>query len=157
MADIPGIIDGASEGRGLGLEFLQHIERTKTLLFTIDMANYRETLEQYKILKEELSKFSQELGKRKFAIALTKIDAINPEELNEMVDKFINDLDLENSNKNSFAFDEDKNYFVQELVSNKYNEELPYFILPISSVTNQNIKSIKYALYDLVRMGKCEE
>ena len=155
MADIPGIIGGASEGKGLGLEFLQHIERTKTLLFTIDISNYRETLEQYKVLKEELSKFSQELGKRKFAIALTKIDAINPEELNGMVDAFIKDLELENSNENSFAFEKDKNYYVQDLTFNKYNEELPYFILPISSVTNQNIKSIKYALYDLVRMEKC--
>ncbi len=154
MADIPGIIEGASEGRGLGLEFLQHIERTKTLLFTIDMANYRETLEQYKILKEELVKFSEELGKRKFAIALTKIDAINPEELNEKVDAFIKDIGLENSSENSFAFDKGKNYYVQDLTFNKYNESLPYFVLPISSVTNQNVKSIKYALYDLVRMEK---
>jgi len=154
MADIPGIIDGASEGKGLGLEFLQHIERTKTLLFTIDMANYREAFDQYKILKEELSKFSEELGKRKFAIALTKIDVINPAELNENVDAFIKDLGLENANKNGFAFDKEKNYYLQDLVFNKYNQELPYFILPISSVTNQNIKSIKYALYDLIRMEK---
>ena len=157
MADIPGIIDGASDGKGLGLEFLQHIERTKTLLFTIDMANYRETLEQYKILKEELVKFSPQLGKRRFAIALTKIDTINPEELNKRIDDFMKDFELSSSDENNFSFDKDKNYFVQDLVFNKYNEELPYFILPISSVTNQNIKSIKYALYDLVRMGKCEE
>jgi GTP-binding protein len=154
MADIPGIIDGASDGKGLGLDFLQHIERTKTLLFTIDMANYRETIEQYKVLKDELFKFSEALGRRKFAIALTKIDAINPDELNEKVNQFIIDLGLENSNENSFAFDKDKNYYLQDLTFNKYNEELPYFILPISSVTNQNIKSIKYALYDLVRMDK---
>jgi len=152
MADIPGILDGASEGRGLGLEFLQHIERTKTLLFMIDIINYRDTLEQYKILKEEISKFSKELGKRKFAIALTKIDAVNPEELNDKVDTFIKDLGLENSNESEFAFDKDKHYYIQNLTFNKYNQELPYFILPISSVTNQNIKSIKYALYDLIKM-----
>lgn len=157
MADIPGIIEGASEGKGLGLEFLQHIERTKTLLFIIDMANYRETVDQYKVLKEELSKFSQELGNRKFAIALTKIDTINPEELNEKIDTFISDLGLKNTEQNSFAFDKEKNYYVQDLTFNKYDENLPYFILPISSVTNQNIKSIKYALYNLVRMEKCEE
>ena len=64
MADIPGIIGGASSGRGLGINFLQHIERTKILLFVIDITNYRDILEQYKILKEELTKFSQKLCKK---------------------------------------------------------------------------------------------
>ena len=73
MADIPGIIDGASEGRGLGLEFLKHIERTKTLLFVIDVANYRTMIDQYNVLKEEVSKFSGELSKRNFAIVLKKL------------------------------------------------------------------------------------
>ncbi|VAY87763.1 GTP-binding protein Obg [hydrothermal vent metagenome] len=157
MADIPGIIGGASDGKGLGLEFLQHIERTKTLLFVIDMSNYRTTLEQYKILKEELLKFSTALNKRRFAIALTKTDAIDPQILNTNINAFMNDLQLEYSTTNQFAFDNDKNYFIQNLELDKYNEQLPYFILPISSVTNQNIKSIKYALYDLIRIEKCVE
>lgn len=153
-ADIPGIIDGAAEGRGLGLEFLKHIERTKTLLYMIDMANYRESLDQYKILKEEVAKFSSELASRKFTIALTKIDAVEPDELNDKIEQFIKDLGLETSNENSFSFDKDKNYFIQDLTYNKYDENLPYFILPISSAMHTNIKAIKFALYDLVGLDK---
>ncbi|MEA1915030.1 MAG: GTPase ObgE, partial [Campylobacterota bacterium] len=133
MADIPGIIDGASEGRGLGLEFLRHIERTQNLLYMIDMANYRDPIEQYKVLKEEVAKFSDHLSQRKFAIALTKIDAIDQEELNEKCEAFIASLELEISKENSFGFDKQKVYYVQDLTFEKYNNELPYFILPISS------------------------
>ena len=111
-ADIPGIIDGAAEGRGLGLEFLKHIERTKTLLYMIDMANYRETLDQYKVLQEEVAKFSSELASRKFAIALTKIDSIDPEELNGKIEEFLKGIGLEASSQNKFSFDKDKKYFI---------------------------------------------
>ncbi len=156
-ADIPGIIDGAAEGRGLGIEFLKHIERTKTLLYMIDVSNYREMLDQYKVLKEEVAKFSKELASRKFAIALTKIDAIQAEDLNEKVENFIKDIELEESSENSFAFDKDKKYFIQDLTYNRYDENLPYFVLPISSATKQNIEPIKYALYDLISRDKCEE
>ncbi len=156
-ADIPGIIDGASEGRGLGLEFLKHIERTKTLLYMIDMANYRETVSQYRVLQEEVKKFSTELASRKFAIALTKCDAVEPDELNDKIEQFIHEIGLESTNKNQFSFDKDKNYFVQDLTYNKYDESLPYFVLPISSATHFNIKSIKFALYDLVSMDRCKD
>lgn len=153
-ADIPGIIEGASDGRGLGLEFLKHIERTKTLLYMIDISNYRDTIEQYKVLKEEVIKFSKELSSRKFAIALTKTDAIDPDELNDNILRFIKEIGLDSSNKNSFSFEKDKNYFLQDLTYNKYNENLPYFVLPISSATNGNIDGIKYALYDLISMDR---
>ncbi|MEA3354601.1 MAG: GTPase ObgE [Campylobacterota bacterium] len=156
-ADIPGIIDGAAEGRGLGLEFLKHIERTKTLLYMIDMANYREPLDQFRVLQEEVSKFSTELASRKFAIALTKIDAIQPEELNDKLEDFISGISLETSKENRFSFDDDKSYFIQELTYNNYDESLPYFVLPISSATQQNIRSIKFALYDLVGFDKCKD
>lgn len=156
-ADIPGIIDGASEGRGLGLEFLKHIERTKTLLYMIDVANYRQMLDQYRVLQEEVAKFSSELAKRKYAIALTKIDAVMPEELEEKILQFIQEIGLEASGENKFGFDKEKSYFVQDLTYNRYDESKPYFVLPISSAIHLNIQSIKYALFDLVEMDKCKE
>lgn len=154
MADIPGIIDGASEGRGLGIEFLKHIERTKTLLFMIDVANYRTTIEQYKILKEEVKKFSTELSGRNFAIALTKVDAYYGEDLEADIKSFIKELGLEECSSNDYGFDKKYPYFVQDLTFNKFDKEKPYFILPISSVTHLNTNSIKFALYDLIGQTK---
>ena len=154
MADIPGIIEGASDGRGLGIEFLKHIERTQTLLYMIDMSNYRDMLTQYETLKEEVKNFSSALGIRKYAIALTKIDAIDPEELNERIEKFINLIGLDITQKNEYGFEKDKKYFLQDIVYNKFDVTVPFFILPISSVTKQNTKSIRYALYDLINIDK---
>lgn len=154
MADIPGIIDGASEGRGLGLEFLKHIERTKTLLFMIDIANYRATIDQYNVLKEELKKFSTELSGRNFAIALTKTDAYYGEDLEADIKSFINDIGLEVSSSNDYGFDKSLPYFVQDLTYNKFDESKPFFVLPISSVTHLNTKSIRFALYQLIGQNK---
>ncbi|RXK03525.1 GTPase ObgE [Halarcobacter bivalviorum] len=154
MADIPGIIDGASDGRGLGLEFLRHIERTKTLLFMIDIANYRTTKEQYEVLKEEVKKFSEELSGRNFAIALTKIDAYYGEDLEGDIKDFIEGLGLEISNENSYGFDKKLPYFVQDLTYSKFDENKPFFILPISSVTHLNTDSIRFALYELIGQNK---
>ena len=156
MADIPGIIEGASDGRGLGLEFLKHIERTKTLLYMIDMANYREMMDQYTVLKEEVEKFSSELYGRKFAIALTKIDAIAPDEINKKTEEFIKGISLDKSNENNFRFNNDLSYFVQDLTYSRYDVNLPYFVLPISSATHENINGVKNALYDLIGMDRCE-
>lgn len=150
MADIPGIIDGASEGRGLGLEFLRHIERTKTLLFTIDIANHRAMIDQYNVLKEELLKFSEELSQRDFAIVLTKIDAYYGEDLQKDIEEFLKALNLESSNKNEYKFDKNLPYFVQDLVFSKKDSSKPYFILPISSLDKTNINSLKYALYSML-------
>ena len=150
MADIPGIIDGASDGKGLGLEFLRHIERTKTLLFTIDVANYRDVKDQLTVLKEELQKFSNELSTRSYAIVLTKTDAYYGEDLEKDIIDFIESLDLKPSSSNEFGFDKSLPYFVQDLTYEKFDKTKPYFILPISSVTRLNIKAVKFALYDLI-------
>ena len=150
MADIPGIIDGASEGRGLGLEFLKHIERTKTLLFTIDVANHRTMIDQYNVLKEELFKFSQELSQRDFAIVLSKIDAYYGEDLQKDIEEFLIALNLEVSKSNEYKFDTNLPYFVQDLIFSKKDSSKPYFVLPISSLDKTNINPLKYALYTML-------
>jgi len=150
MADIPGIIDKASEGKGLGLEFLRHIERTKTLLFVIDITNYRTMLEQYNVLKKELINFSNELSKRDFAIVLSKIDAYYKEDLANEIKEFLKAINLETSSKNEFKFDNNLPYFVQDLDYLKFDNSKPYFVLPISSLNKTNVNSLKYALYDML-------
>ncbi|NOY79009.1 MAG: GTPase ObgE [Calditrichaeota bacterium] len=78
MADIPGLIEGASDGKGLGLQFLRHIERTKLLLFLIDST--AENIEQeYRILKDELATYSQELTVKPTLIAFSKSDLLDEE------------------------------------------------------------------------------
>lgn len=76
VADIPGLIQGASEGKGLGFEFLRHIERTKILLFLID-ANSESPKNDLKILLSELKKYNRELLRKEKLIALSKIDTID--------------------------------------------------------------------------------
>lgn len=86
VADIPGIIEGASEGKGLGIKFLRHIERTGLLLFLIDITseNYKN---DYKILLNELKNYSPVLAKKKKIIALSKADLLPEKELNKILKK----------------------------------------------------------------------
>ena len=83
IADIPGIIEGASQGVGLGLKFLRHIERTRLLLHVIDVSGSenRKPVEDFKIINEELKKYSEKLATRKQIIVANKIDAMQDETL----------------------------------------------------------------------------
>jgi GTP-binding protein len=76
LADIPGIIEGAHSNKGLGAEFLRHIERTKVLLFVLDASGIdgRDPLSDYKILREELEKFNPKLLERPSLVVLNKMD-----------------------------------------------------------------------------------
>ncbi len=78
MADIPGIIEGASEGRGLGLRFLRHIERNAVLLFMVP-ADADDIAEQYNILLEELRRFNPQLMDKERVLAISKSDMLDDE------------------------------------------------------------------------------
>jgi GTP-binding protein len=82
MADIPGLIEGASEGVGLGHEFLRHIERTKVLLHLVDGASVegRDPVEDIKTINEELSAYNMDLMSKPQIIVANKMDAVSPEE-----------------------------------------------------------------------------
>jgi GTP-binding protein len=83
VADIPGIIEGAHEGKGLGLRFLRHIERNATLLFMIP-ADSKDIKAEYKVLLNELKKFNKELLDKKRLLAITKSDLLDEELMAEM-------------------------------------------------------------------------
>jgi GTP-binding protein len=83
MADIPGIIEGASEGKGLGHRFLRHIERNSVLLFMVP-ADADEINKQYQILLNELEKYNPELLDKKRILAISKCDMIDDELTNEL-------------------------------------------------------------------------
>jgi len=78
MADIPGIIEGASEGKGLGIRFLRHIERNSTLLFLIP-CDSNNILNEYKILLNELKKYNPELIDKERVLAISKSDLLDEE------------------------------------------------------------------------------
>jgi len=86
IADIPGLIEGAHEGRGLGIQFLKHVERTRFLvhLLAVEDLNRDDPMGGYDMLTQELREYSPELGERNQIKAINKIDTLNEEELAEI-------------------------------------------------------------------------
>ena len=150
MADIPGIIGGASEGKGLGHDFLRHIERTGVLLFMIDLGNYRTLMEQFETLKQEMENFSTTLAGRKFAIALTRSDLFSDEDLRPMISDFIKDVGMSETAKSRFGFDEALPFYELDQ-DDTFDITKPFFIAAISSAVHRNNKPLSFALHDLVR------
>lgn len=97
IADIPGIIEGASEGTGLGLQFLRHIERTRLLLHVIDVSGSegRNPVEDFYKINEELRKYSEKLSKRKQIIVANKIDVLQDENLYVELEKVAKEHNME--------------------------------------------------------------
>ena len=107
IADIPGIIEGASEGAGLGLTFLRHIERTGALVFVIDITD-EDINETYLKLRKELKLYSKELIKKKSIIILNKTDMLEKKEIEEKIKsiKKIINKEYKNNKENYFEIPE---------------------------------------------------
>ncbi len=97
MADIPGIIEGASEGVGLGIQFLRHVERTRLLLHIIDVSGMegRNPVEDFYAINAELKKYSEKLASRKQIIVANKIDSMQDESLYKELEKLAKKEGLE--------------------------------------------------------------
>ena len=83
IADIPGLIEGAAEGRGLGVKFLKHVERTSLLIHCV-AADSNDPLKDYQTVRQELNNYSSNLAKKPEIIVLTKSDTLNPKEITKI-------------------------------------------------------------------------
>lgn len=96
LADIPGLIEGASEGVGLGHQFLRHVERCRMLIHIVDVSGSegRNPIDDFEKINEELKKFNPDLAKRPMIVAGNKIDMAEPEQIEEFK-KYVNDKGYE--------------------------------------------------------------
>jgi GTPase len=120
VADIPGLIEGAHEGHGLGIQFLRHIERTRLLVHLVDVseASGRDPVQDFEIVMQELASFSDELAAKPMIVAATKMDsAQDPERVSSL---------------------------------RKVAEERGLEFFEISSATGQGIEVLKYAMAERV-------
>ena len=87
VADIPGLIEGASEGAGLGDRFLRHVERTKLILHLVDVSSFsgRDPVEDYEIINRELARYNEDMAARPQIVVATKIDSLDdPQRLTDL-------------------------------------------------------------------------
>ncbi|MBR5943419.1 MAG: GTPase ObgE [Lachnospiraceae bacterium] len=123
MADIPGLIEGASEGVGLGYQFLRHIERTRVLVHLVDAAGSegRDPIEDIKAINKELEAYSEDVSKRPQIIAANKLDLMPEDEAAKVVEKI----------RKAFKKDNIEVY-------------------PISAATGKGVKELLYAIDKLL-------
>lgn len=116
MADIPGIIEGAAEGVGLGLEFLRHIERTRILIHVVDISGIegRDPFEDFQKINEELKKYSVKLWDRPQIVVANKCDMLFDEEIFESFKKKVNELGYDKVFKMSAATREGVDVVIKE-------------------------------------------
>ncbi|WP_300380219.1 GTPase ObgE [Clostridium sp.] len=131
MADIPGIIEGASEGIGLGLEFLRHIERTRILIHVVDISGIegRDPFEDFVKINEELKKYSVKLWDRPQIVVANKTDMLYDEEIFEDFKKKVNELGFDKVYKMSAATKSGVEDIIKE--AGKMLTEIPFKDLEI--------------------------
>lgn len=124
MADVPGLIEGAAEGKGLGHAFLRHLERTKIIAYLVTAVNDAEIppVDAFVTLKNELERYSPELASKPAMIVLSKIDLIDAGEREKIISKLSAPL-----------------------------EELGYTVVPVSSVERDGLDGLKRFLLDRIR------
>jgi len=125
MADIPGIIEGAHLGKGLGHQFLRHIQRTSILLFLIDIAT-EDPLEAYRTLRAELYLYDSFMDKKPHLIVISKTDTLPETELQEKL----------------------------EQVSAEFRTQFGEQIMAISSVGNENLDTLKFTIFKLLSQNR---
>jgi GTP-binding protein len=128
VADIPGLIEGASAGKGLGIKFLKHIERTEILVHLIDISmliDPYEMYENYVLIKQELAQYDKKILNKKEIICLTKIDALSDEDIETYRVYLENEIDRK--------------------------------VLPISSVSGRNIETLKQIIIRAKESGQAEK
>lgn len=91
IADIPGLIEGASEGHGLGFRFLRHLERVRILCHLIDGSDEQDLMARFSIINKELTLYSDELAQVPQVVAINKVDAVSDEQ-RELIDAFVAEL-----------------------------------------------------------------
>jgi GTP-binding protein len=129
VADIPGLIEGAHTGTGLGIQFLRHIERTRLLAHVIDVSDASgrpDPVADFKVIMQELKSFGADLEKKPMVVVASKIDVVNPEKLAQL---------------------------------RKHARKLKLDLYEISAVTGKGIPEVKYGLGKLVaaiRAGRYE-
>ena len=120
LADLPGLIPGASKGLGLGLKFLAHIERCKTIVHLCDIStlNDKEFIQNYENIRKELKNYGKNVSKKKEIVLLSKCDLVEKKLINRRI-KLIKELTISNffciSSKSMFGINNLKNFLLDEL------------------------------------------
>jgi GTPase len=126
VADIPGLIEGASEGAGLGTQFLRHIERTRVLAHLVDVSDASgrpDPIEDFEVITRELANFGSGLDSKPTIVVASKIDVANPDKLAKL---------------------------------KRYSKRKKLELFQISAVTGAGIDELKWALAKRVESGKAE-